>query len=251
MAVKPKIQFQFDSGAFEFNSRKVKEWIRKVIDLHKKRAGEISIVFCSDTFLRKLNKKYLGHDYYTDILSFPLSDAPQLIEGELYISTERVRENAKTYKQDFEIELLRVIIHGILHFLGYSDSNSSPKKAMRNAEDKALQLYKDELIRNDHYFDQVYDIVRCIPKGKVCTYGAIADYLSLGSARMVGWALNQLKGNVTDVPAHRVINRNGELTGRLMFGENGQRMGRLLKSEGVPVKNHKVQDFEKYFWKPE
>lgn len=68
---------------------------------------------------------------------------------------------------------------------------------------------------------------------------------------MVGWALNQLKGDVHDIPAHRVVNVKGELSGRLMFGEAGKRMARLLRAEGVPVKEDKVQDLEKYFWDPE
>jgi methylated-DNA-protein-cysteine methyltransferase-like protein len=67
---------------------------------------------------------------------------------------------------------------------------------------------------------------------------------------MVGWALNQLKGNVTDIPAHRVVNVKGELSGRMMFGEHGERMGKLLRKEGVPVKKYKVQSFDKYFWSP-
>lgn len=100
------------------------------------------------------------------------------------------------------------------------------------------------------YIESVYEVTRCIPEGRVSTYGAIADYLSLGSARMVGRALSlcNLTGN-GDIPAHRVVNRIGELSGRGNF-KPPQLMEELLKSEGVVVKNHKVQDFKKRLWHP-
>ena len=104
-------------------------------------------------------------------------------------------------------------------------------------------------IRKKHYFQQVFETVRLIPEGKVSTYGAIADFLALGSARMVGWALNKCGGEEEVVPAHRVVNRKGELSGRNNFG-HPEIMAELLISEGVPVKNNKVQDFNQYFWHP-
>jgi methylated-DNA-protein-cysteine methyltransferase-like protein len=102
--------------------------------------------------------------------------------------------------------------------------------------------------KNTSYFDLVYDVTSLVPVGRVTTYGAIADYLALGSARMVGWALNALnKGH--DIPAHRVVNRNGELSGRLMFPSPTSMQERLEK-EGVKVENDKVVDFKKLFWHP-
>ena len=100
------------------------------------------------------------------------------------------------------------------------------------------------------YWDAVYDIVMCIPEGRVSTYGAIADYLSLGSARMVGWALNHCHTSEELIPAHRVVNRKGELSGRLQF-ESPTAMQEALEAEGVVVKNDKVVLFEKLFWHPE
>lgn len=100
----------------------------------------------------------------------------------------------------------------------------------------------------DSYFDLVYEIVRHIPVGRVTNYGAIADYLSLGSARMVGWALNHCH-DMKDVPAHRVVNRLGELSGRVHFKPPSSMAGRLRK-EGIRVKKDKVVDFEKLFWHP-
>ncbi|MEM1322573.1 MAG: MGMT family protein [Bacteroidota bacterium] len=101
---------------------------------------------------------------------------------------------------------------------------------------------------NRNYVEDVFELTRLIPQGRVSTYGAIADALALGSARMVGWALRQCL-SMDNVPAHRVVNRKGELSGRLNF-ETPTRMQELLESEGVIVKNHKVQDFDELFWHP-
>ena len=96
------------------------------------------------------------------------------------------------------------------------------------------------------YYDLVYQVTRRIPKGRVSTYGAIADFLALGSARMVGWALNR---NLAAVPAHRVVNRKGELSGRAHFSPPSK-MQLLLEQEGVIIKDDKVQNFDEVFWHP-
>jgi len=101
----------------------------------------------------------------------------------------------------------------------------------------------------DSYFDLVYYVTRNIPPGRVSTYGAIADYLTLGSARMVGWALTQSHG-MDDVPAHRVVNRKGELSGRAHF-RPPSKMQESLEAEGVVVKDDKVQNFKDAFWHPQ
>lgn len=101
----------------------------------------------------------------------------------------------------------------------------------------------------ESYFEQVYDVVRCIPKGRVTNYGTIASFLSLGSARMVGWALNHCFGEEEGVPAHRVVNRKGELSGRAHF-RPPSRMQELLESEGVRVENDRIVEYEKHFWDP-
>ena len=100
------------------------------------------------------------------------------------------------------------------------------------------------------YWQKVYDIVCLIPEGRVSTYGAIADYLALGSARMVGWALNHCHTNEEWVPAHRVVNRKGELSGRHQF-ESPTAMEEGLTAEGIVVEKDKVRDFKKLFWHPE
>tara|TARA_R100000789_G_scaffold18951_1_gene21843 strand:- start:389 stop:733 length:345 start_codon:yes stop_codon:yes gene_type:complete len=102
---------------------------------------------------------------------------------------------------------------------------------------------------NSGFFEKVYKVCLKIPKGRVTSYGAIAKYLgSAKSARMVGWALNSSKSR-DDVPAHRVVNRNGMLTGKSHFS-GSEAMQQLLTSEGIPVKNLKVQDFQRHFWDP-
>lgn len=111
-----------------------------------------------------------------------------------------------------------------------------------------LLFYLSEV--KNHYFEDVYAVVRTIPRGRVSTYGAIADYLTLGSARMVGWALRQLASFEMDVPAHRVVNAKGELTGRHMF-RPPERMAHLLEAEGVSVIDDKVDNFKTLFWHPE
>ena len=101
----------------------------------------------------------------------------------------------------------------------------------------------------DNFFDDVYDVVRQIPQGRVTSYGAIAAFLGTkSSARMVGWAMNAAHG-LGDVPAHRVVNRNGLLTGKHFFG-TATAMQQLLEKEGIRVENDCVQDFKNVFWEP-
>ncbi len=101
-----------------------------------------------------------------------------------------------------------------------------------------------------NFFRQVYEVVRQVPYGRVTTYGAIAKYLSLpGAARMVGWALNSSKNDLQNIPAHRVVNRKGLLTGKQAFGGRDT-MKNLLESEGIAVENDRIVHFEKVFWDP-
>lgn len=104
-------------------------------------------------------------------------------------------------------------------------------------------------MKESNYFEKVYELARKIPRGRVTTYGIIAAYLGLGSARMVGWALNKSFSSDFSVPAHRVVNRMGELTGRNHFPAPGM-MQKLLEEEGVKVVDNKIVDFEKILWYP-
>lgn len=104
-------------------------------------------------------------------------------------------------------------------------------------------------MNNTQFFEDVYEVVKLIPEGRVTSYGAIAQYLGLkSSARMVGWAMNSA-GKYPEVPAHRVVNRNGLLTGKHHFG-TPTRMQELLEAEGIEIHNDQVKNFEKVFWDP-
>jgi probable rRNA maturation factor len=127
------------------NRRILKTWITKRILSQGKLQGNISIVIVSDNKLLKLNKEFLNRDYLTDIITFDYSEN-QVISGDLFISIDRIKENADIFKSSPGDELKRVIIHGILHLLGYNDSGDNEKKIMRNEEDKALDNVKDLII---------------------------------------------------------------------------------------------------------
>ena len=102
---------------------------------------ELSIIFCSDDALLEINKNFLNHDYYTDIITFPIEETHTVFEAELYISIERVKENAEKLSKTFEDELNRVIIHGVLHLCGYKDKTENEIIEMRNKEDYYLSLF--------------------------------------------------------------------------------------------------------------
>ena len=105
-------------------------------------------------------------------------------------------------------------------------------------------------MKNDNFFEKVYTIVKLIPYGRVTTYGAIARCIgSPQSARMVGWALNSTKYDLGHIPAHRVVNRHGRLTGKIHF-RTPVMMQQLLESEGIPIEDDQVQNFNKYYWDP-
>ena len=123
------------------NPRKTANWLKRVCLLEKQLLDSVEYIFCSDDYLRALNKQYLNHATYTDILSFDFSESGYM-SGEIYISIRRVRENARNYKQPFEVELKRVMVHGLLHFIGYKDKSSTQKAQMRRKEEACLSLWK-------------------------------------------------------------------------------------------------------------
>lgn len=118
-------------------------WIEKVIKTEGKQLEEISYIFCNDDYLLDINMKYLDHDTYTDIISFDYS-VGNILQGDIYISTERVRENSSDYGVSFEEELRRVIIHGVLHLCGYKDKTREEALMMRRKEEEKLELFHVE-----------------------------------------------------------------------------------------------------------
>ncbi len=134
----------YSENDFEFQEEKSFDtWIRKVISSEEKQLGEINYIFCDDHYLYKINLKFLEHDTYTDIISFDNSEGDEL-NGDIFISTDRVTENAKEYNVDFSEELKRVIIHGILHLCGYGDKTESEAALMRQKEDEKIALFHVE-----------------------------------------------------------------------------------------------------------
>jgi len=123
------------------NKTKLKGWIKTVIEKEKLVLGELSYVFCDDESLLKMNQQFLDHNTYTDIITFDYREA-KIVNGEIYISVERVRDNAATYKTTFEDELHRVMIHGVLHICGYKDKTKAAKELMRKMEDVSLKKLK-------------------------------------------------------------------------------------------------------------
>ena len=136
------ISFNYETNFELQNNERIAKWIALVIKEENLRLGEINYIFCDDEYLHKLNIEFLNHDTLTDIISFDYSVGKEL-QGDVYISIERVKENAKEYASSFKDELHRVIIHGILHYCGYKDKSKEESNAMRFKEDKALKLLKE------------------------------------------------------------------------------------------------------------
>jgi rRNA maturation RNase YbeY len=127
-----------DSVSFNLkNKRLIKSWIKDIIQLNKKELGDINYIFCSDEKILEINKEFLKHDYYTDIISFDYCEENK-INGDIFISIDTVKSNSIKYKTEFIEELHRVIIHGVLHFLGFKDKTKADAEKMREAENKAL-----------------------------------------------------------------------------------------------------------------
>lgn len=137
----PIIQFHFLLLVSFTQRTLVKEVIRNLFKKEKTKLEQLQYIFCSDEYLLTINKQHLNHNYYTDIITFDLSDKPDAVTGEIYISIDRVRDNAQTYQVSFKQELLRVIFHGALHLCGYKDKTEKDQALMRKAEDKYLQYY--------------------------------------------------------------------------------------------------------------
>lgn len=136
------IQFSFQTN-YPLKSRtKIKQWIKQVIEAKGKKMGNITYIFCDDEYLLEVNKQYLQHDYYTDVITFDYVEN-DLISGDIFISTDRVRENALAFGSSEKEELHRVIIHGALHLLGLKDKSEKEASQMRQAENEALKLLNE------------------------------------------------------------------------------------------------------------
>ena len=138
------ILFHVEDVAFELTqTTSLTAWIQAVIESHAHQLRQLNYIFCSDTYLHKINIEYLNHDTYTDIITFPYQHSP-IVESDIFISLDRVRENAQKFEVPFDMELRRVIIHGVLHLCGLADKTEAEKKQMRAMENTCLVLFDTE-----------------------------------------------------------------------------------------------------------
>ena len=137
------ISFNYETDFELGNESAFESWISRVILSEEKKEGEINFIFCDDEYLHKLNVEYLEHDTLTDVISFDYSIGNE-IHGDVYISTERVADNAMDFKVTFEEEIKRVIIHGILHYCGYKDKSDTDEALMRSKEEEKIKMFHVE-----------------------------------------------------------------------------------------------------------
>lgn len=135
------IRFYSEEVEFQLHdSESVASWITSCLEQEVKTVGAISYIFCSDEYLLRINQQHLNHDFYTDVITFDYSEAPPTLSGDIFISIDRVRDNASSLSIEFNNELHRVMIHGVLHLCGYKDHTKTEKAQMRMKEDGCLSL---------------------------------------------------------------------------------------------------------------
>ena len=137
------IDFNYETEFSLDNEVAISRWIANVILSENKKEGEINYIFCDDEYLLQINQEHLNHDYYTDIISFDYTVGNE-INGDMFISVDRVKENAADFNVSFEVELKRVIVHGVLHYCGYKDKTESDEELMRQKEDEKLAMFHVE-----------------------------------------------------------------------------------------------------------
>ena len=134
------ISFNYESDFNLDNETVYADWLSKVISSEIKNEGEINYIFCDDDYLLEINQQYLDHDTLTDIISFDYSIGNEL-HGDIFISIERVRDNAQDFNVSFDEELKRVMVHGILHYCGYKDKSEADEKLMREKEEEKMKMF--------------------------------------------------------------------------------------------------------------
>ncbi len=137
------IEFQYETDFVLNNESRFIDWLDRVISSERRSYGEICFIFCTDEHLLGINQEHLNHDTFTDIITFDYSGGASL-QGDIFVSIDRVRENAVTYKVELQDELLRVMSHGILHLVGYSDKSADDIVLMRAKEEEKIKLFHVE-----------------------------------------------------------------------------------------------------------
>lgn len=134
------VSYFFEQTKFQFKNRRLNNaWLKLVAESEIKKLGQINIIFCSDNYILDINQRFLQHDYFTDIITFDYCEG-NVLSGDLFISVDSVRENSEFYKTEFEEELNRVIVHGLLHLIGYDDHTDEDQKMMRSKENYYLEV---------------------------------------------------------------------------------------------------------------
>ena len=145
---KPAVQFFLEDVKYTLKNKiQIKEWIRNTIVAEGFQLDELNFILCSDEYLLSINQQYLNHDTYTDVITFDNSEELKTILGDIFISIERIQENAKEFKDTVQLELCRVMIHGTLHLLGYKDKGTAAKTLMTQKEDEYLNLLNLEPVK--------------------------------------------------------------------------------------------------------
>ncbi|MFL9830080.1 rRNA maturation RNase YbeY [Flavobacterium sp. ARAG 55.4] len=137
------INFNYENDFNLDNEEAIASWLSAVIVSEKKKEGEINYIFCDDDYLHKINLEYLNHDTLTDIISFDYTVGNEL-NGDIFISVERVQDNASDFNVSFEEELKRVLVHGVLHYCGYKDKDEESERLMRSKEDEKIAMFHVE-----------------------------------------------------------------------------------------------------------
>lgn len=137
------INYNYESDFSLDNEEAISAWMTEVIESEYKKEGEINYIFCDDEYLHKINLEYLNHDNLTDIISFDYTMGNE-ISGDIFISVERVKDNAKDFNVSFETELRRVMAHGVLHYCGYKDKGEEDERLMRAKEEEKLAMFHVE-----------------------------------------------------------------------------------------------------------
>nr|WP_299071578.1 rRNA maturation RNase YbeY [uncultured Allomuricauda sp.] len=137
------IEFHFESEFVLEDKTKYSDWITRVVETESFSVGQLDYIFCSDSYLLNINQKYLNHDTFTDIITFDYSNGKTL-SGDIFISIERVMDNAGAYKVSMEDELLRVMSHGVLHLIGFGDKTNEEQRLMRKKEEEKIKLFHVE-----------------------------------------------------------------------------------------------------------
>lgn len=137
----PPVHFHFLNSFSLARRRELKGFVARIFRSEKVAFDQVNYIFCTDEYLLGINRKYLKHDFFTDIITFNLAEKKQAVSGEIYISVDRVRDNAGDLKVPFKEEIVRVMFHGVLHLCGYKDKSKADIKVMRSKEDYYLRLF--------------------------------------------------------------------------------------------------------------